>query len=288
MNKSKKHIIYIIIGPTSVGKTSLAVKLCKKYNGEIISADSRQIYKHMNIGTGKSSVSCDGVVTWGYDLVNPDKFFSAYDFAKYALRKSKNIIEKGKTVFVVGGTGFYVDLFTGRITPFGVKPDIELRKSLETTPTKNLLNRLTSLNLGKAQSINQNNRARIIRALEIELKKENTSTPLPYLTNVRYVHIGLKAPREYLYSRVDEWLEGIWNSKLFDEISFLQRTFPNSNKLNGLVYETARNRDFEKTKYDLHSYIRRQQTYFKKIPDVYWIDVSEDNHMQKVYNIING
>ncbi|MFC1622344.1 tRNA (adenosine(37)-N6)-dimethylallyltransferase [Patescibacteria group bacterium] len=278
----KKQKIYIILGPTSSGKTSLALELCKKFNGEIISADSRQIYKHMDIGTGKF-----GKGIYGYDLVEPNEFFSAYDFTQFALKKARELLEEGKTVFLVGGTGFYIDAFTGRVPLTGSKPDLELRKSLETTPTKNLLTRLTSLNPKKANSIDRQNRVRIIRALEIELKKENT-TPLPYLQNVEFVYIGLTAPREFLYNRVDKWLKNIWNEKLFEEVDFLKKNYPNSDKLNGLIYKTAQKKDFERTKYDLHAYVRRQQTYFKKIPDVTWMDISQDNYKQIVYNVING
>ena len=141
--------VFVILGPTSSGKTSLSLKLAKKMNGEIISADSRQIYKTMDIGTGKLPINAnvkivrdvdkwiiDGINVWGYDLVTPDAFFSAYDFAKFALPKISRGNPENKTMFVVGGTGFYIDILTGRVKPSNVMPDLELRATLETLSTE--------------------------------------------------------------------------------------------------------------------------------------------------------
>src|SRR4030042_4789177 len=148
MPNKQKSKVYIILGPTSSGKTSLAVNLCKKFNGEIISADSRQVYKNMDIGTGKLPINSnatvvkgdekwtiDGVNIWGYDLTTPDKFFSGYDFALFALNKAAELLKAEKTVFLVGGTGFYIDLFTGNVKPSTIKPNFEMRKELENLTT---------------------------------------------------------------------------------------------------------------------------------------------------------
>ena len=305
-----KNKVYIILGPTCTGKTSLAIEFCKKCGGEIVSADSRQVYKYMDIGTGKLPVDLsipvekidkkwifDGVNIWGYDLVTPDKYFSAYDYAQFALPKIKDILGEDKGVFLVGGTGFYIDIVTGRKKPAGTKPDFELRKALETTPTKNLLTWLTSLNPEKLEIIDTKNRARIIRALEIELRREKTNTtPLPYLQNIKFIFIGLTAPREVLYEKVDVWLENIWGNGLLDEVkNLLDMGFGNSPKLHGLVYKSAV--DFlekkisedaakQRAKFDLHAYVRRQQTWFKKNKEIEWFDITNEELSANVENLL--
>ena len=177
MNKK----IVVILGPTSTGKTSLAIDLCKKFNGEIVSSDSRQVCKYMDVGTGKFPASAstntsiqkldkkwivNDVIIWGYDLTLPGEYFTAYDYAKFSLTKIRELHEDGKRVFLVGGTGFYIDVVTARVKLAGERPDLERRKSLETMPTKNLLVWLTSLNSDVVKEIDTKNRIRIIRALE--------------------------------------------------------------------------------------------------------------------------
>ncbi len=316
MTKSLKQItIPIILGPTSTGKTSLAVRHCQLFGGEIISADSRQVVKHMDIGTGKAPVSQEnraennqisvekgdkkwmgnGVNIWGYDLTDPNTYFSAYDYAKWALLQARKLLEQGKTVFLVGGTGFYIDIFTKRKSLANVKPDLELRESLGAMTTKDLFAQLTSLGPKKAASVDGKNKARLIRAIEIELaakkKGAKSNPPLPYLENVEFKFIGLTAPREILYQRTDNWLDKVWENGLLKETTWLiQNGYQDSPKLKGLVYKTVvdylqgnlnSKEAKQRIKYDLHAYIRRQQTYFKKNPHTTWLDITKPNFEQK-------
>jgi tRNA dimethylallyltransferase len=296
--------VLVIVGPTSSGKTSLSVKLCEKFGGEIISADSRQVYKDMDIGTGKVPVGSmakikeledhwelDATIVWGYDLATPDEYFTVYDYAKWSIPKIEGLLGEGKTPFLVGGTGFYTDVVTGIKTVAGAKPDFELRKSLETTTTKSLVTRLTSLNPEVAERLDLNNRARLIRALEVELTKEKNTTPLPRLNDVEFIFVGLTAPRDFLYDRVDKWLDTIWDNGLIEEAKILIKKYPKSRLLNGLVYksvvsfikeETSEEEARQRAKYDLHSYIRRQQTWFKKNEDIKWFDVTDKNFGKQV------
>lgn len=300
--------VNVILGPTSAGKTKLAVELCQELGGEIISADSRQIYKHMDIGTGKIPLgdpnfekhdtkwTMEGVNIWGYDLVAPDEGFSSYDFAVFALQKLEELLAKGKNVFLVGGTGFYIDMVTGRIKPSNIAPDMELRKVLGDLSLEQLKEKLKSLDAVSYEEIDRNNPVRIIRAIEKNLSKKK-SVPLKYLKNVEFKLLGLSSERKFLYDKADHWAEEIWQKGLLEEVSNLMVEFKDSDKLNGLVYKETkeylekRTSDVEalqRIKYSLHAYIRRQQTYYKKIPGVTWIDVAEDNHKQKVYNTLNG
>lgn len=305
-----KNII-AILGPTSSGKTTLGLKLASQTNGLIISFDSRQIYKYMDIGTGKIPVinnsaivkndekwKIDGIDIYGYDLVTPNKYFSAYDYAMFAINKINELqSESAKPIIMVGGTGFYLDAVTGRKKLSGVLPDFELRKKLEKKPTKYLVTKLTSLNKEKSKKTDLSNRARIIRALEIELKKNSKQNTLPKLNkNTKFTYVGLTAERTLLYQRADNWLETIWENGLLDEIKWLLNNgYDKSEKLKGIIYKSAldylngdldENVAKQKAKYSLHAYIRRQQTYFKTNTDIKWFDISQKNYGNLVFKYL--
>jgi len=301
--------IFIILGPTSSGKTSLALDMCKRFNGEIVSADSRQVFKFMDIGTGKVPVRSkikiervdkfwilDGIKVWGYDLTTPDQYFSGYDFANFSLTKAREIIEDGKSVFLVGGTGFYIDLFTGKMKPSKVKPDLEFRKSLEILSLSELQSKLKSLNSKAFAKIDQKNKVRLIRAVEKELSVDTNEESLPYLEGFNFIHFGLSAPKEFFYKRADSWVEEIWNNGLVNEVtSLLDRGYGESTKLRGLVYKTvldlldkkiSENDAIQRIKFDIHAYIRRQLTWFKKNKKIEWVDISKDDFKEIIYNKI--
>jgi len=291
----------VILGPTSTGKTSLAIKLCQKYDGEIVSADSRQIYKEMDIGTGKLPIQMDSekikkgnffwdidnIRIWGYDIINPDEYFSAYNYAEFAIKKINDIEKRGKKAFLVGGSGFYIDAVTGRRVLSGVKPDKEKREALEKTPTKNLLDKLFRMNSKRYAEIDKSNRRRIVRALEIELSQEQKNINL-ILINKSVKYFGLTADRKILYHKADKWIDAIWNDGLLVETENLIKRYPSSDKLNGIVYKSVvaflkgqneKQDAKQKAKYDLHKYIRRQLTYLKVNKDIQWFDISKDDHL---------
>lgn len=303
----KKGKVFIILGPTSSGKTSLTLDLCKKYNGEIISADSRQIYKNMDTGTGKLPINqnikvergnkswvLDGIRIWGYDLITLGKFFSGYDFALFALRKTKEILKSGKNVFLVGGTGFYIDLFTGKVKPSKVKPDLELRESLNLMSLEDLKKKLSKLSPEAFKKIDKNNKIRLVRAIEREVSKEINEAGLPYLKNCDFVHIGLVAPREFLYKRSDLWIEKIWGWGVVEEVkNLIKLGYVSSPKMHGLIYKSivqfldgkiTEGEAIQQSKYDVHKYIKRQITYFRKNKDVFLVDVSKDDYKKIIYN----
>ncbi len=344
MAKKDQTNLHVILGPTSTGKTTLALNLCKKYNGVIVSADSRQVYKYMDIGTGKipgkkrdsknkitdnyktivkddKKWTVDDIDIWGYDLVEPNQYFSAYDYATFAIPKINELLEsaKYKNIFIVGGTGFYIDLLTGSKKVAQITPNFELRSKLEAKSTTELGDLLMSLNLDKAFSVDSNNRTRLIRAIEIELAQttksvnsyntENFLSPgstitktakrknMPKLSTTPLSYIGMTANRETLYSRVDEWLEQVWQNGLLAETEWLlENGYEHSQKLTGLVYKSAvsylaqirqtqvnkqelqksENEIKQRAKFDLHAYIRRQQTYFKHQQKIKWFDVTDN------------
>ena len=297
--------IYVLVGPTSTGKTTLALQLAKEFNGEVISADSRQIYKYMDVGTGKLPIDAshdiqrkdkhwviDGINIWGYDLVEPDKYFSAYDFADFALKKAQELLEQGKTVFLVGGTGLYIDIFMGNVSVAQVDPNLELRNELEKLSMDELISKLTSLNAERAENIDKSNKMRIIRAIEVASSKSKNTTPLPYLTDTNFIFIGLTADRTTLYSRADAWLDRIWTAGLKLEVqNLIDSGYKDSPKLHGLIYKSVLDcinkkstevEAIQRAKFDLHAYIRRQQTWFKRNNSIKWFDVTQENFSQNV------
>lgn len=300
---------FVILGPTCTGKTSLGLKLCQKFNGVIISADSRQMIRHMDIGTGKIPVSSatleilrteakwvlSDVDVYGYDLVDPDQYFSAHDFLNYCQKTFPRASLNGKNVFVVGGTGFYIDALTGKIPLAGVGPDLELRKYLEILTLDQLGQKLLELNSEVYQKIDLKNPARVIRAIEKSLTREVSREKQPLLTEP--IYIGLTGDRKILYERADAWVDAVFGAGLFDEVANIQKQFPKSHRLTGLIYksavsylssQTTLEEANQRAKFDMHAYIRRQQTWFKRDPAITWFDILDPNFDDRVVSLVES
>ncbi|MEI6490858.1 MAG: tRNA (adenosine(37)-N6)-dimethylallyltransferase MiaA, partial [bacterium] len=160
--------IIVIIGPTTSGKTALSIKLAKKHNGEVISADSRQVYKYINLASGKVTKKEMGRIKHHLlDVVDPNKVFTVNDFKNKAFTVIEEIISKGKTPIICGGTGFYIDALLHDSQFPEVEPDLKLRKSLEKKPVEELFLMLGKLDSNRAENIDKNNPVRLIRAIEI-------------------------------------------------------------------------------------------------------------------------
>ena len=177
--------LLIICGPTATGKTSAALKIAREINGELISADSRQVYKGMDIGTGKDIpkgakyvslaklggyYDADGIRIWGYDLVYPEKEYSVADYSKTARQIIRDIWKRKRTAIIVGGTGFYINVVVDGIQTAGIPKNESLRKSLEKLSVDELFEKLALLDSIKAASLNtsdKKNPRRLIRAIEI-------------------------------------------------------------------------------------------------------------------------
>ncbi|MBI1999478.1 MAG: tRNA (adenosine(37)-N6)-dimethylallyltransferase MiaA [Parcubacteria group bacterium] len=160
--------ILVIVGPTSAGKSGLAVRLAQRYNGEVISADSRQVYRGLNIGTGKiTKREMRGVPHHLLDVASPRRTFTAEEFRKRAGEAIRDILARKKLPIVAGGTGFYIDALLGSIPLPNVPPRKELRLRLEKKTTGELLTMLARLDPRRAKEIDRRNRRRIIRAIEI-------------------------------------------------------------------------------------------------------------------------
>jgi tRNA dimethylallyltransferase len=229
--------LLVICGPTATGKTELAIYLAQQFNGELVSADSRQVYRGMDIGTGKELpvnsklktknlklnygyYVIKGIKVWGYDLVDPYESFSAGQYAKIARRIIENVWERERLPILVGGTGFYIKVAINGIASADITPDSKLRKSLEKKSTEELFEILAGLDPLKAASMNisdKKNSRRLIRAIEIALRLASTrggqagqggaKKKVEKLNVNKILIIGLTAPREYLSNKIEARVE---------------------------------------------------------------------------------
>ena len=185
-------IVLIIVGPTASGKSDLAVKLAKKFGGEIISADSRQVYKSLNIGTGKiTKQEMRGIPHYLLDVANPRKQFSVAQYKALATKSLRNIVTKNKLPIIVGGTGLYIDTLTGIVNFPDVEPNKKLREKFSRKSTEELFQILKTKDSRRARTIDSHNKVRLIRALEIIDAIGKVPTPKPTTSN-NFIYIGLK------------------------------------------------------------------------------------------------
>ncbi len=239
-----------IFGPTTTGKTGLAISLAKKFGGEIISADSRQVYKGLDIGTGKVSFESnvkrydgywevDGIKIHGYDLANPGETFTVVDFIKFAHQKIEDLKKQKRLPILAGGTGFYINTLTKGIDTIGIKPNHKLREELEKLSVPSLYRKLFDLNQKKAKSKNQsdkNNPRRLIRAIEIEVAKSKIK-PSGGGKEENILFIGLTAPNDFLYKKADQWLQTRLEHGMIEEVANLLRAGINLKWLDNLGVE---------------------------------------------------
>jgi len=200
--------LIVILGPTASGKSEIAVKLAKKIKGEVISADSRQVYKGMDIGTGKiTKREMQGIPHHLLDVASPKRKFTVSQYRKLALAAIKKIIKKGKVPIVCGGSGFYIQALIDGILIPGIKPDWALREKLEKKTTKDLFLELKKLDPERAKTIDKANKRRLIRALEIVIKTKKPvpkikRQPLPYPVLI----IGVKKDKKELKVLIEKRL----------------------------------------------------------------------------------
>lgn len=305
-----------VFGPTATGKTDLAIKFAKKFNGELISADSRQIYKGLDVGTGKVSFTSkvekhhgywivDDVKIHGFDLIEPGQDFTVANFLKFAQTSVIQITKLGKLPITVGGTGFYIKALLDGINTIGIPADIKLRRKLNKLPATNLYQKLFSLDQNRATKMNESDRKnprRLIRAIEIASHKSPIRQYSHPTIQPSYLLMGLAAPNQFLYERADKWLEKRLRKGLVEEVKNLinQKVSPSWLKNLGLEYrwltrfvlgEIDYNYAVSRLKGDIHSYIRRQKTYFNQFQKIQFFDISKSNRKNEleksVYNWYN-
>jgi len=292
--------LILIVGATAVGKTELAIKLAEKFNGEIISADSRLFYKGMDVGTAKpSKQELSRVPHHLIDIVNPDETLSLAVFQQKATEIIQDIYKRNKLPFLVGGTGQYVRAVTEGWTPPEVTPNAELRNVLEKLKEEKgkewLYAKLKILDSEAAEKIDLRNYRRTIRALEVifttgkKFSEQRSKGDSPY----HLISIGLTRPREELYKRVDERIESMFANGLLDEVKGLldkgySPTLPSMSAIGyrECVSVIKGQMSIEQAKVEMRRitriFVRRQSNWFKESDEsIKWFHPNDEKEIEE-------
>lgn len=284
--------ILVILGPTASGKSALAVNLAKKYNGEIISADSRQVYKGLNIGSGKiTKKEMKGVPHHLLDVVSPKKVFSVQDFKNQAQKIIKIILDKKKVPIICGGTGFYIQTLVDNITLPEVPPNPALRKKLKNKSPLELFKILIELDHVRASTIDTKNPVRLIRAIEIA--KALGKVPEIHSDNLyNSLQIGIKTDEKILKKKIHTRLLTRIKKGMIKEAEKLHKEGVSWKRMEdlGLEYrymarflqnKITKQEMIQQLESEIWKYAKRQKTWFKKDTRIKWFGLDEQKKIEK-------
>jgi tRNA dimethylallyltransferase len=282
-----KDKVLVIVGPTASGKSDVAIKLAQKFNGEIISADSRQIYRGMNIGTGKvTSAEQKMAVHHILDVADPNDDFNVSHFKKLAEKTIEEILQRKKVPIICGGTGFWIKSVIDNVQLPEVKPDQKLRNMLSNKSTEELFAMLRKLDPERAENIDAKNKVRLIRAIEIcntigTVPKIDTKYKIPN-TKYNFLQIGIDVPKEILNEKIKKRLQQRFEEGMIEEVQNLNK--------NGIAWERLEYFGLEyrwiarylqnkiplsemqkKLYFDIIHYAKRQMTWFKRDKRIHWL-----------------
>jgi tRNA dimethylallyltransferase len=286
MSDKLKPKILVVLGPTATGKSDLAVMLALKYNGEVISADSRQVYKGMNLGTGKiTRAEMKGVPHYLLDVASPK---SVYNVSKYKIQAQKiiaDILKRGKLPIICGGTGFYIDAVVNNIILPEVLPNKKLRAKLEEKNCEQLFIILKKLDPARAKTIDSKNKVRLVRAIEIakslgrvpKVKSSQIYSP---------VFIGLDLPNSELKRRIRTRLVRRLDDGMLSEVSHLHKQGVSYRRLEkfGLEYRNCalllqkkitKDQLIKNLESEIYQYAKRQRTWFKRNKEIRWYQTNK-------------
>ena len=303
----EKEKVIVICGPTASGKTALSIELAKKINGEIISCDSMQIYKEMNIGTAKpTKEEMQGIKHYMIDIISPDERYSVADYKKEAKKAIKEIISKGKVPIVVGGTGLYVDSLIYEIdypkNKFDEKYREELEQEVEEQGLNALYERAKEIDEEAIKKISPNDKKRILRILEIyhatgKNKTEQEKESRKNEPEFDYKVFALNMDREKLYDKINKRVDIMIDNGLIEEVENIYRKynrFPTA--MQGLGYKEVvdyiekrltKEEMIEKIKQETRRYAKRQLTWFRKNKETIWLN-AEDTIQNNIEIILEG
>lgn len=291
MSKPK---VVVIGGPTASGKTAMSIELAKKINGEIISADSMQIYKDMNIGTAKPTIEeMGGIKHYLIDCVSPEVRYSVADFKKDAINAIEEILKKGKTPIIVGGTGLYIDSLVYGIDYNEMQVDLkyrnELEKIAEEKGLKYLYDKANQIDSEAMSKISINDKKRICRVLELYKSTGKTKTQIEIESRkngVQYdYHVfAINMDRKVLYERINKRVDIMIELGLIQEVKDLVKKYSNMpTAMQGLGYKEvveyleeklSKEEMIDKIKQESRRYAKRQLTWFRKNKSIIWLDAS--------------
>lgn len=316
--------LLVICGPTSTGKTSLAIKIAKKFNGEIVSADSRQVYRGMDIGTGKdtpknSSIEYENsdewgfyvindIKVWGYDLAEPQEDFNVSRYIKFANKIIKRIQQNGKLPILTGGTGLYIKGVVDGIPTASVPKNDKLREKLESWTAGELYENLSQLDSLKAASLNasdKGNPRRLIRAIEVaqwRLSNGGSETAERPGGKNSVLQIGLFGPMELIISKIEKRIKDRVDAGIKKEIVGLIKNGVNweNQSMMSIGYRqwksyfedipqgSDEDTVLEEWKREEIKYAKRQMTWFKKDKRIKWFDITNRGFPENVEKLIKS
>lgn len=301
-----KPKLLVIVGPTAVGKTRLSVRLAKRFHGEIISGDSMQVYRGMDIGTAK--IMPGEMEEIPHHLINicePDQLFSVQEYQQLAREKITEITERGQLPMLVGGTGLYIESVVHDYDMPYVKENTALRKELKEMAQREgkevLHQRLKNVDPVQAGKLHPNDTRRVIRALEVyhltgkpfsELKRKGTS---PFNT----LWIGLTMPRELLYERINQRVDNMIAAGLVDEVKQLwskgyrlhltsMQAIGYKEIMNYLEGDISFDEAVQMIKQGSRKYAKRQLSWFRRLSEIHWFDITNAKSFQEIEQLIAG
>lgn len=268
----QKPKVIVILGQTATGKSNLAVKIAKKIGGEIISADSRQVYKGLDIGTGKiTRKEMKSIPHHLLDVTNPKKKFSVAEYQKLAISAMADIASHGKIPIICGGTGFYIDAITKGIVFPDVPPNTKLRKRLALINDRTLLLKLRKLDPLRAKNIDKNNKVRLIRAIEIAQALGKVPKTTEEIPPYKFLKIGLYLPPDKLKKRIEQRVKKMFKAGLLNEIKKLKKSGISDKRLKEFGFEYYKPTP-EKVISETLKYAKRQMTWFKRDKEIKWFE----------------
>ena len=277
-NYNKTPLI-VIVGSTASGKTSLAINLAEIYGGEIICADSRTVYKDMDIGTAKPSYEdCQRVPHWGIDLVYPYEYFSAAEFKQYSLKKIEDIRSRNKIPFLVGGTGLYIDAIVFDYK-FGNKSDVKKRTLLEKLNIEELWKYCRKNNIELPD--NYNNKRYVIRCIEQGGINNNRKVEI----NNNIIVVGISTDRDNLRKRIKDRIEQFFDNNVVEEARILGKIYGWDNRaMSGNIYPILHKYidneiGIEEAKVEIFyrdwHLAKRQMTWFRRNKNIEWLELNQ-------------
>lgn len=301
----RNNKVIVIVGPTAVGKTKFGIELAKRIKGEIISADSMQVYRYMDIGTAKPTIEeMEGIKHYMIDIVDPTEEFNVARYKEMALTCIKEVIDRGKIPIMVGGTGLYINSVVDNVEFSEIVTDWEYRNQLQKRAqaegTLALYQELQKVDEKAANKIHPNDLRRIIRALEVY---KLTGKPISYHQEVSkqkpssydFLMIGLSMDRKKLYERINKRVDQMISQGLVEEVKKLldMGVTMEHTSMQGLGYkeimaylegDKSLEEAIETIKRDSRRYAKRQLTWFRRDERIYWIDVEEglEENLKKV------
>lgn len=302
-----------ILGSTSSGKTDIALRLANKFSGELISCDSRQVYRGLDIGTGKLPSQninikvlksdgywvINGIRVWLYDVEDPRKQYTVASYIKDAQKAILKVRKLSKLPIVVGGSGLYFRGLIEGIPNLDIPIDQKLRKKLKHLTTEDLQRKLKKLSLERWQNLNESdkkNPRRLLRSIELIMMNPHTVRRQKLKgkgQKYTILKIGLKAPREILNECIDLHLLSRIEQGMIEEAEKLHKEGLSIKRMKELGLEYGVLAEYlmgniekevliEKLKIKIHQYAKRQMTWFKKEKDVTWFDITQNNYIEKV------